>query len=167
MFKSGGRWKTARAVALIEPCGRLRGQFMLDASDLRLVAIITAAIAVVATSLIAYCSYPSARDILVHGRVVDGSEKPLVGVRLFVSDMKPGFPKERLGDHAYVYTDANGYYAYRFKQIHSAASLEMDEWQKYRLCGDWVPTEIYPWQLLGSHEVQKDFIYCVRPAPLK
>lgn len=130
--------------------------------------IITAVIsAAVAAALIAYFTYPSARDVLVHGRVVDGTGVPLGGVRMLVGDLERGFPKDYLGEHAYVYTDADGRYEFRLKRIHRAAWIEMTEWQKYMPCrgiSDWAPPDTYPSQFSGKHEVRRDLNYCVRPA---
>ena len=103
----------------------------------------------------------------MHGRVVDGTGAPLAGVRMLVGDLERGFAKDYLGQHAYVYTDADGRYEFRLERIHRAAWIEMTEWQKYMPCHgirDWVPPDTYPSKFSGKHDVRRDLIYCVRPA---
>jgi hypothetical protein len=132
------------------------------------VTLVSATIVVATGALLtAYFTYPSAKDVLVHGRVVDGTGAPLTGVKILVGDIERGFPKDYFGENAYVYTDADGRYELRLKRIHRAAWTEMVDWQKYMPCdgpSDWVPPDTYPSQFLNKHEVKKDFVYCVRPA---
>jgi hypothetical protein len=119
----------------------------------------------IASALTASCSAISARDVVVHGRVSDGSGVPIAGLQVYVADLKhriismPG-----VGEHAYVYTDAEGRYSVTFNKLHSAVSISVIQVGKYVACPGEDVSALAPIidksAFAGTHEIQRDLVFC-------
>jgi hypothetical protein len=131
------------------------------------------AAACVLVSTLAACAVTSATtDVLVHGRVTDESGHPVAGVRVWVGDLNftPVYmPKGAvaIAGETTVYTDANGGYSARFKELHGALALSVVDYARLsancpKLPEDEASPVLGKDQFAGRHDVQQDLVYCAR-----
>jgi hypothetical protein len=73
-----------------------------------------------------------------------------------------------VGEHAYVYTDAEGRYSVTFHTLHSAVSISLIQAGKYVACpGEDVSTLapiIDRSAFTGTHEIQRNLVFCAGTA---
>jgi hypothetical protein len=116
------------------------------------------------------CSFLAVKDVVVHGRVSDGTGRPIAGLRLYIADSKVGSPIYRPpGEHAYVYTDVEGRYSLRFKRLYGPLTISVLDVDRHAACPGQADrgtdaAVLEKSSFAGTHEVHKDLVYC-EPTP--